>query len=149
MFTRVTHGARWCLSIAVLLFLAAGCEKKETVQPEKDASPAETVVKSDTADAADTADKADAADAADTADTADAADAADGFKVILAKADAMDGEVDNVVTKCGSCRLGMNGKAEHAVKAHGYTMHFCSAGCKTGFEKDLDKSILALNVPQS
>lgn len=70
-----------------------------------------------------------------------------GLTVLLAKADEFDGTVDKVVSKCSSCSFTMNGNAEHAVSAHGYTLQFCSDDCKTGFEKDVDKSILALTVP--
>ena len=80
------------------------------------------------------------------ASKAEAAKAEDP-EVVLAKADEFDGVADKIVSKCSSCGLGMDGKAEHAVSAHGYTLHFCSDGCKTGFSKDLDKSILALKLP--
>ncbi len=72
---------------------------------------------------------------------------AEGLKIVLAKADEFDGAADKIVSKCSSCGLGMDGKAEHAVSAHGYTLHFCSDDCKTGFSEDLDKSLLALKVP--
>ena len=72
---------------------------------------------------------------------------AQDFEIVLAKADKFDGAADKIVSKCSSCGLGMDGKAEHAVSAHGYTLHFCSDGCKTGFSQDLDTSLLALKVP--
>lgn len=72
---------------------------------------------------------------------------AEGLKIVLAKADEFDGAADKIISKCSSCGLGMGGKAEHAVSAHGYTLHFCSDKCKTGFSKDLDASILTLKVP--
>lgn len=66
---------------------------------------------------------------------------------ILARADAADGTTDRVVTKCPGCSLVMNGKAEHDLKAHGYTLHFCSGMCRDGFAGNLTQSILALKVP--
>lgn len=66
----------------------------------------------------------------------------------LAKADALDGKTDKVVTKCAGCALGMDGKAEHSIAAHGYTLHLCSAHCKEDFSKDVDKSILAMELPE-
>ena len=72
---------------------------------------------------------------------------AEDVEIVLAKADEFDGAADRIVSKCSSCGLGMDGKAEHAVSAHGYTLHFCSDGCKTGFSQDLDTSLLALKVP--
>ena len=66
----------------------------------------------------------------------------------LAMADAVDGKVDHVVSKCAKCMLGMDGSAEHAAKYAGYTLHFCSADCKEGFEKDPEQSVLALKVDE-
>lgn len=43
----------------------------------------------------------------------------------LEKADAADGKVDKVVSKCAGCALGMDGKAEHSAKLGDYTLHFC------------------------
>jgi hypothetical protein len=55
---------------------------------------------------------------------------------VLASADAHDGSVDHVVHECTGCGLGMPGDAAHAVKHAGYELHFCSDGCKKGFEAD-------------
>ena len=66
----------------------------------------------------------------------------------LAKADAVDGKTDKVVTKCAGCALGMDGKAEHSLTAHGYTLHLCSAHCKEDFGKDVDKSLMAMELPE-
>ncbi len=66
----------------------------------------------------------------------------------LAKADSFDGKTDNVVSKCLSCALVMDGSNEHALKVSGYKLHFCSEECKTGFEKDTTKAILALKIPE-
>jgi YHS domain-containing protein len=54
----------------------------------------------------------------------------------LAAADAADGATDHVVSKCATCRLGMDGVPAHTVSYAGYELHFCSAECKEAFEKD-------------
>lgn len=59
-----------------------------------------------------------------------------GAASVLAAADAHDGTVDHVVHECGGCGLAMPGDAAHAVKHEGYELHFCSEGCKEGFESD-------------
>ena len=66
---------------------------------------------------------------------------------ILAKADAVDGKTDKVISKCAACALGMDGSAEHALTMHEYKMHFCSAGCKTKYEKEGDKAIMSMKMP--
>lgn len=75
------------------------------------------------------------------------ADAA-SIEAKLAKADAADGKTDRVVSKCAGCSLGMDGKAEYSLAAHGYTLHLCSDHCKSEFGKDVDKSITAMEVPE-
>ena len=65
----------------------------------------------------------------------------------LAKADALDGKADKVVSKCAGCALGMEGKKEFAAMVSGYTLHFCSQACKTEFEKDPQKAVMAMKVP--
>ena len=66
----------------------------------------------------------------------------------LAKADAVDGAADKVVSKCGGCALRMDGSDEHAITVSGYAMHFCSAKCKKDFSKDPGRSVLALTIPK-
>jgi len=65
----------------------------------------------------------------------------------LAKADLLDGKADKIVTRCASCALGMDGKAEHSLKALDYTMYFCTAGCAERFAKNMTESIEAMEVP--
>lgn len=65
----------------------------------------------------------------------------------LAKADAVDGKVDKVVSKCAACDLGMDGSPAIVLKVHDYSLHFCSAGCKEGYESDPDKAIMAMTIP--
>lgn len=65
----------------------------------------------------------------------------------LASADALDGKVDKVISRCAACALGMDGSSEHALETHGYTMHFCSSHCRDGFAENPDKAILGMKVP--
>lgn len=62
----------------------------------------------------------------------------------LAAADLADGARDKVVSKCASCKLGMDGDAQHASVHAGYELHFCSAECKTRFDADPQKVIAKL-----
>ena len=107
------------------LFLAAtpGCRKEEQAGKElaKEEVKAEKVAEADTKAA---------------------------VEAKLAAADALDGNVDKVVSKCPSCALSMDGKSEHALVTSGYTLHFCTEGCKTRFEEDTTEAILALNIPE-
>ncbi len=66
---------------------------------------------------------------------------------LLAKADMVDGEGDKVVSKCAGCALGMDGKASYAIECEGYTLNFCAYGCRTMFNKDFEKSALAIKLP--
>lgn len=83
--------------------------------------------------------------AATTTTTAAVLDPAQ-LETILATADMADGTADKVVSKCAGCKLGMDGKAEHAVLAHGYTLHFCSEACKARSEPDMNACISGLNM---
>ena len=62
----------------------------------------------------------------------------------LAKADAHDGEVDNVVHECAACALGMSGDPANAVQHEGYELHFCSEGCQQGFAADPNAGVARL-----
>ncbi|XZE43030.1 hypothetical protein SH467x_002574 [Pirellulaceae bacterium SH467] len=66
---------------------------------------------------------------------------------LLAKADALDGQVDKVVHRCYVCNLGMDGKEKLAVKHAGYTAHLCSEGCKQEFASNADSIIAQTTVP--
>jgi YHS domain-containing protein len=70
------------------------------------------------------------------------------IEVKLAAADKLDGKVDKIVTRCATCALGMDGKPEHNLETHGYTMYFCTEACKTAFEKNLEKALLAMEIPK-
>lgn len=63
---------------------------------------------------------------------------------MLAKADAADGKVDKVVSKCVTCRLGMEGSPEHSVSYGEYAVHLCSEECKKTFSEDPEKALKAL-----
>jgi hypothetical protein len=69
--------------------------------------------------------------------------------VILAKADAVDGTEDKVISKCLTCSLGMDGKAEYDCTFGAYEVHLCSAGCRKHFEANPEKAVLAVNIPAS
>ena len=134
MKTRITHMLFCCLAVAIALTVVVGCRKeqpKEQPKEEAAAQPKEQPAAQPKEEPAKTEAKTEADVAAK-----------------LAEADKVDGTVDKVVSKCAACGLKMDGKAEHALKVSGYTMHFCSAKCKEGFEKDTTKSILALKVPK-
>ena len=123
MKTRLAHKVIGCLSVALILAAMPGCRKEKPVQ--KESAKEEVKVDKDI----------------DTDRTA-------AVEAKLAEADTFDGKTDKVVSKCASCELGMDGKSEHALEISGYTLHFCSEDCRTGFEKDTTKAILALKIPE-
>lgn len=120
--------------VVALTALTSGCKK--------DKPPADSQEPQARAEA-----EVDAQQEAQDQATADANAAAE-VEAKLAAADAVDGEVDKVVSKCPACALGMDGSGDHAFETAGYTLHFCSAGCKEHFSEDVTKAILALKIPQ-
>lgn len=134
MKTRLTHGVIGYLSVAVILTATPGCRKEKPVQKE---SPKEEVEVREDKESA----KAEVKEGVDAVTKA-------AVEAMLTEADEFDGKTDKVVSKCASCALGMDGKSEHALEVSGYTLHFCSEDCKTGFEKDTTKAILALKIPE-
>lgn len=74
-------------------------------------------------------------------------DATPEMAAILAKADALDGQADKIVSRCASCALGMDGSKEHSLHVGEYTMCFCREDCLQAFSKDVAKSVLGLKVP--
>ncbi len=68
--------------------------------------------------------------------------------VLLAKADAVDGAADKVVSKCATCMLGMDGTPELSASYGEYKLHFCSEHCKESFTKDPEQALLALKFPE-
>ena len=121
MKTRLGHGVIGCLAVAVMLAATPGCREEKPAQKESAKKEVEAEKDVDTKAA---------------------------VEAKLAEADEFDGKTDKVVSKCASCALGMDGKSEHALEVSGYTLHFCSEDCKTGFEKDTTKAILALKIPE-
>lgn len=86
-------------------------------------------------------------DSGDSDNTAAAQPSAAGLAA-LAKADAVDGATDKVVSKCLTCNLGMDGSPDHVAKVGDYELHLCSAHCKDGFEADPEKALLAVQIPE-
>ena len=123
MKTRLTHGVIGCLAVVLILPAAQGCRKEQPAQEE----PAKKAV---------------------GVERATGADVTAAVEAKLAEADKLDGNADKIVSKCASCALGMDGKSDHALEVSGYTLHFCREECKTGFEKDANKAILALKIPE-
>jgi hypothetical protein len=68
---------------------------------------------------------------------------------VLAKADAVDGTEDHVISKCPGCKLNMAGKASNAMQVGDYSLHFCSATCKDNFAAKGEEAILALEIPEA
>lgn len=123
MKTRLIHKVAGCLAVVLIAGPTPGCRKEKQAQkePPKEQAEAEKDV--------------------DTDKTA-------AVEVKLAKADAFDGQADKIVSKCPGCALEMDGTSEHALGVSGYTIHFCSEDCKTGFEQDATKAVLAMNIPE-
>ncbi len=66
----------------------------------------------------------------------------------LARADALDGAEDKVVSKCAACKLSVDGNDENTIVVEGYTMKFCSVECQRAFDKDPEKAVLAMEFPE-
>lgn len=62
----------------------------------------------------------------------------------LAKADAVDGKEDKVVSKCVICSFSMDGTTDFVAKVGDYTLHLCSEDCKTSVEEDPDKALASV-----
>jgi YHS domain-containing protein len=141
MMTRITYRLTWCLAAVALFATVAGCKKEE--QPAKEeATKAATALEERVAPEKDVVAKVEGL--TKEISTEMRAD----VEARLAKADAIDGAVDKVVSKCPACRLAMDGKSEHALDVVGYKLHFCSDACKQKFEKDPAKEILAMVIPK-
>ena len=123
MTKRWAHGIIGCLAVVVMLTATPGCKKDEAAKDE----PAKEAV---------------------TAAKETEATAAGAVEAKLVAADSYDGTADKIISKCPSCNLMMDGKAEHTAEHAGYEIRFCTADCKTGFEKDIEKSLMALVVPE-
>lgn len=69
------------------------------------------------------------------------------LRAVLERADAVDGEVDGVVSKCPGCDLAMAGKSKYSMQVGEHEVHFCSERCRHEFEDDPAASFLALELP--
>jgi hypothetical protein len=67
---------------------------------------------------------------------------------LMAKADAVDGTVDHVISKCVICNLGMEGRQEHSAKYGEYSVRLCSQGCNEAFSRDPEKALSRLSFPK-
>lgn len=121
----------WIPSLLMLVaaFVFAGCGSNESGDTSADATHAEATHEESPA-----------------AETSAAVSLNDVELAILAHADQLDGTADHVVAKCASCKLHMDGKAEHALQAGEYEMHFCSESCKGGFAEDMHASLQKLQM---
>jgi len=126
-----------CLAAAIAAIALGGC-KKEQAPTEQPKDPAAAKAPVETPKAAEAA----------KAPVDAQADQGAQVQVLLAKADAVDGAADKVVSKCGGCNLRMEGSEEHEITVSGYKMRFCSDDCKGRFEEEPTKSILAMKIPQ-
>ncbi len=68
---------------------------------------------------------------------------------ILAAADAIDGNADQVIAQCPNCAFGLDGSAKHVLTYGTYSIYFCSRDCLQAFEADTHSMILAMKVPKS
>ena len=123
MLTRFPRFRACCLISGYLLAPVAGCSKEEAPQST---TPAARVVQTAQSDA-----KVEAK-----------------VETKLAKADLVDGKADKIVTRCASCALNMDGSSEHTLKAHGYTLYFCTEACAEGSAENMTESILAMKIPE-
>ena len=92
---------------------------------------------------------ADSESDSDPADEASQVTVTPEMAEMLAKADALDGQTDKVVTRCASCELGMDGTKEYALRVGEYTMYVCQEDCKQAFGKDVAKSVMDMQVPSA
>ena len=140
MMTRTTYQFTWCLAAALAFATTAGCKKEEAPPSEKPPAAAVTTEKVAVPEK-EVVPKVEGL----TKEVAPEMQA--DVEARLAKADALDGTVDKVVSKCPACGLAMDGKSEHALEVAGYTLHFCSDQCNAKFAKDPTKEVLALKIP--
>jgi outer membrane biosynthesis protein TonB len=138
-----------CLAVAIASTVVVGCRKEQPTEKPKEEAAAQPKEQPAAEPKEKPAAETKAQPAAEPKEEAKTEAETEAEVVAkLAEADKVDGTVDKVVSKCAACALKMDGKAENALKVSGYTMHFCSAKCKEGFEKDTTKSILALEIPK-
>ena len=135
----------WLMAMVIV-----GCSKEETTTPApvtEEAPAAKPAEKPAAKPATKPAEKPAAKKPTATKPKASAAPSA-AVIAMLAKADAVDGKTDKVVSKCTGCGLTMGGDPAHASTVGDYKLHLCSADCKKAVDGDLSKAILALKIPE-
>lgn len=73
----------------------------------------------------------------------------DEAAALLAKADSLDGATDQVIGKCYTCALGMDGDKANSVKVGDYTAHFCSEACSEHFVENAEELVKTTEIPES
>jgi len=136
---------------SVLLVFVVACDAGDPpaktsapTPPAAKAPPPAAPAAADNAPASANGDSAAAANAEDGGGAASAEEGTVEGHAGLAKADSADGTEDRIVKKCAGCALAMDGDAAHTIEAHGYTLHMCSATCKTHYEADLEGNLAKL-----
>ncbi len=86
--------------------------------------------------------------AVEDAGEAVAAELNEAAVMVLAKADALDGTKDMIVTKCVSCGLTMDGNAEYAAQLGEYELHFCNEECLTKFNENPVETLTTMELPE-
>lgn len=110
----------WCvIATSVLVLALTGCESGDQTPSPSDAAETAAVVQPSPASLA-----------------------------VLAKADAVDGTTDKVISMCLTCNLGMLGSADQVAKVGEYELHLCSAECKAHFDEAPEKALLAVKIPE-
>jgi hypothetical protein len=66
----------------------------------------------------------------------------------LAAADALDGTMDHVISRCASCGLRMAGKPEFACRIGEYTLHSCAERCSHAVCDDPDAIFEDVEFPE-
>jgi len=137
MSLRKMHARIGSTVLGLVLLGAAGCPEESAPAPDEPA-----VLKEAPAEPGEPT-TPEPQQAPETAGAA-SADASPEVEALLAQADALDGTVDKVVSKCPYCHLAMDGSPEHTLVMHGYTLRFCTAYCQEKFAEDTTKSIRAM-----
>ena len=65
----------------------------------------------------------------------------DEQRMTLDAADLYDGTADQVIAECTRCSMMMPGSTDHSSQVGDYTLHFCAASCKAGFDANPEQGI--------
>lgn len=142
MLTRTTYRLACCLAAAVVCAAMTGCKEDQPPQEEAAAQKAPAAEKQPAAE------KTVAVPKVEGLTKEVAAEMQVDVEARLAKADAVDGTVDKVVSKCPACRLAMDGNSENSLEVSGYKLHFCTEQCKAKYAKDPTQAVLAMEIPK-